>query len=215
MPAATSSRRRWSWRRRPTPASCARSSSPRPCRSSPTTTSTTRWRRPTTRRSACAPRSGATTTALAADVASPAGGRHRLRQRPRHVGHRHVRADGRLEAVGLRGRARDRGDAGLRPPAGAGHAGPGRRRRRTSHDTWPSGAGPSSTARAAAPVRADVLIEGDRVAAIGPDAGGGRRDTVIDATGLLGHARASSTCTPTTTPSCSGTPTPAPRRCTA
>ncbi len=36
----------------------------------------------------------------------------------------------------------------------------------------------------AAPVRADVLIDGDRVRAIGPDAAGGA-ETVIDATGLL------------------------------
>ena len=67
----------------------------------------------------------------------------------------------------------------------------------------------------APPVRADVVIEGERVAAIGPDAGGAGADTVIDATRHAGHARASSTCTPTTTPSSSGTPTPARRRCTA
>ncbi len=37
----------------------------------------------------------------------------------------------------------------------------------------------------AAPVRADVLVDGDRVGAIGPDVAAGDADTVIDATGLL------------------------------
>jgi len=37
----------------------------------------------------------------------------------------------------------------------------------------------------AAPVRADVLVVGDRVRAIGPDVAAGEADTVIDATGLL------------------------------
>ena len=37
----------------------------------------------------------------------------------------------------------------------------------------------------AAPVRADVLVVGDRVGAIGPDVAAGDADTVIDATGLL------------------------------
>ena len=61
-PGATSSRRRSWWRRRRMRASCARSNSPPRCPSSPTTTSTRRSTRPTTRRSACAHRSGATTT---------------------------------------------------------------------------------------------------------------------------------------------------------
>jgi N-acyl-D-aspartate/D-glutamate deacylase len=37
----------------------------------------------------------------------------------------------------------------------------------------------------ATPVRADVLIDGDRVRAVGPEATAGGADTVIDATGLL------------------------------
>jgi N-acyl-D-aspartate/D-glutamate deacylase len=37
----------------------------------------------------------------------------------------------------------------------------------------------------ATPVRADVLIDGDRVRAVGPEAAAGGADTVIDATGLL------------------------------
>ena len=57
---------------------------------------------------------------LAADVAARLVGGHGVRQRARHLGHRHVRPDGRVEAVRLRRRARDRGHAGLRPPAGPG-----------------------------------------------------------------------------------------------
>ena len=74
-------------------------------------------RRRTTPSSGSAPRCGATTTRWPADVACTAVGGNGLRQHARHARHRHVRADGRVEAVGLRRRARTRGHAGVRPPA--------------------------------------------------------------------------------------------------
>ncbi len=111
---------------------------------------------------------------------------HGLREHPRHLGHRHVRPHGRVEAVRLRGRARGRGHAGLRPPAG-----------------------PRSPARTAEPVDGASLMrwrprrDGGRRHGRAAGAGrcahrrrAGRRhradgaeapaaDTVIDATGML------------------------------
>ena len=60
--------------------------------------------------------------------------------------------------------------------------------------------------------RADVGIQGDRVVAIG-DLGEDAAET-IDARRQGGRARASSTCTPTTTRRCSGTARSRRRRCT-
>ena len=57
--------------------------------------------------------------------------------------------------------------------------------------------------------RADVGVVGDRIAVGRAGRRGGARE--IDAEGHVGHARASSTATPTWTPRCSGTP-PGPAR---
>ena len=111
-------RRSW-WPRTRTPASCARSSSPPRCRSSPTTTST--GGRRSQRHNVRPVRLGLEQRRRAGRRRGVAAlGGHGVRQRPRPVGHRHGRPDGRVEAVRLRGRAGGRGHAGLRPSAGPG-----------------------------------------------------------------------------------------------
>ena len=212
---ATSSRRRSWWRRRRTPASCARSSSHPPCRSSPTTTSTRRSTRPTTPPFGLCASVWSNDDALAADVAA------RL-----SAGTVFVNAHG-MSAIdmyapmggwkqsGFGVELGDRGHAGVRPPAGAGAPAGARGARKETSMTWPSAAGRSSTGRARRRSGPTCVIEGERIAAIGPGAGGRRRRHRDRRHGHAGHARASSTCTRTTTRSSSGTPTPARRRCTA
>ena len=90
--------------------------------------------------------------ALAGDVASRLAAGTVFVNAHGHVGHRHVRAHGRLEGVRLRPRARDRGDAGVRPPARPGA--PARPRRVAVSVVIRGGTVVDGTG--AEPVRADV-----------------------------------------------------------
>ena len=89
----------------------------------------------------------------------PAVGRHGVPQCPRPVRHRHVRADGRVEAIRLRRRVGDRGDAGVRPTTGAG-APAGTRGARGSDMTVAICGGTVVDGTGGPPLRADLRDRG-------------------------------------------------------
>ena len=138
------------------------------------------------RASACAPRSGATTTRWP-PTWRPACRRARCSSNAHGISAIDMYApDGRLEAVGLRRRAGHRGHAGLRPPAGPGApAGPGRAGGAGMTVAIRGGTVVDGTGRAARPGRRR-RSRATGWSAIGPDADGaaaGRH--VIDADGML------------------------------
>ena len=142
-------------------------------------------------------------------------GGNRVRQHARHLVHRHVRADGRDGSS--RASASSSAPRACRrsPASGSRCCRPGPAEQGAGGMTVAIRGGTVVDGTGAPPVRADVVIEGERVTAVGRDVGpqarrdGDRRRTACSS------RPASSTCTPTTTRSSSGTPMPARRRCTA
>ena len=181
--AATSSRRpSWSRPRR-TPASSARSSSPRRCPVIPYDDIDEAVAAANDTAFGLCASVWSNDEALAADVAA------RLRAGTVFVNahgmsrHGHVRADGRVEAVRLRARARAPRACRPSPANGCGCAGPGPAEQGEGGMTVAIRGGTVVDGTGATPRRADVVVEGDRVVAVGPDAGDAGADTVIDADG--------------------------------